>query len=54
MDAKLKPYFDALLAHVPAGNYYAGFKLLRETEDQTGHTTPEAWQKQFESYLAKA
>jgi hypothetical protein len=34
VDAKLKPYFDALLAHVPAGNYYAGFKLLRETEDQ--------------------
>jgi hypothetical protein len=34
VDAKLKPYFDALLAHVPAGNYYAGFKLLREVEDQ--------------------
>jgi hypothetical protein len=34
VDARLKPYFDALLAHVPAGNYYAGFKLLRQTEDQ--------------------
>ena len=34
MDAKLKPYFDALLAHVPAGNYYAGFKLLRQDEDE--------------------
>jgi hypothetical protein len=34
VDAKLKPYFDALLRHVPAGNYYAGFKLLREGEDQ--------------------
>ena len=34
VDAKLKPDLDALLAHVPAGNYYAGFKLLRETEDQ--------------------
>ena len=34
VDAKLKPYFDALLAHVPTGNYYAGFKVLRETEDQ--------------------
>jgi hypothetical protein len=34
VDARLKPYFDALLAHVPAGNYYAGFKLLRATEDQ--------------------
>lgn len=36
VDAKLTPYFDSLLAHVPAGNYYAGFKLLRETEDETG------------------
>ena len=34
VDARLKPYFDALVAHVPAGNYYAGFKLLRESEDQ--------------------
>ena len=34
VDAKLKPYFESLLACVPAGNYYAGFKLLRETEDQ--------------------
>lgn len=36
VDSKLRPYFDSLLAHVPAGNYYAGFKLLRETEDETG------------------
>jgi len=36
VDAKLKPYFDALRAHVPAGNYYAGFKLLRKTEGQPG------------------
>jgi hypothetical protein len=34
VDTKLKPYFDALLAHVPAGNYYAGFKLLSKKEDQ--------------------
>jgi hypothetical protein len=34
VDSKLRPYFDSLLAHVPAGNYYAGFKLLRETEDE--------------------
>jgi hypothetical protein len=34
VDAKLQPYFEALLAQVPAGNYYAGFKLLREGEDQ--------------------
>jgi hypothetical protein len=34
VDAKLKPYFDSLLAHVPGGNYYAGFKLLRKDEDQ--------------------
>jgi hypothetical protein len=36
VDAKLKPYFDALLEHAPAGNYYAGFKLLREDEEQGG------------------
>jgi hypothetical protein len=34
VDARLKPYFDALMTHAPAGNYYAGFKLLREGEDQ--------------------
>ena len=34
VDARLKPYFDALLAHVPAGNYYAGFKLLREAGEE--------------------
>ncbi|MGD0128759.1 MAG: hypothetical protein ABSF46_25685 [Terriglobia bacterium] len=36
VDAKLKPYFDALRAHVPAENYYASFKLLRETDDHPG------------------
>jgi len=35
VDAKLKPYFDALLGHVPARNYYAGFKLLRKDEEKT-------------------
>jgi hypothetical protein len=35
VDASLKPYFEALLAHVPAGNYYAGFKLLRKDEEHT-------------------
>jgi hypothetical protein len=34
VDTRLKPYFDALLAHVPEGKYYAGFKLLRESEGQ--------------------
>jgi hypothetical protein len=34
VDATLKPYFQALLAHVPAGDYYAGFKLLRKDQDQ--------------------
>ena len=33
IDAKLKPYFDALLKHVPPGWGYAGFKLLREEEE---------------------
>ncbi len=42
VDAKLKPYFDALLAHVPAGNYYAGFKLLRLDENQTQQEQPPA------------
>jgi hypothetical protein len=32
VDDKLKPYLDALMAHVPGGNYYSGFKLLREDE----------------------
>jgi hypothetical protein len=35
VDDKLKPYLEALMAHVPAGNYYAGFKLLREDEAST-------------------
>jgi hypothetical protein len=30
VDAKLRPYFDALLSHVPPGMLYAGFKLIRE------------------------
>ncbi len=33
VDQKLKPYFDALMKHVPAGNYYSGFKFLRADED---------------------
>ena len=40
VDAKLKPYFDALLAHVPAGNYYVGFKLLRKDEEQAEEASP--------------
>jgi hypothetical protein len=40
VDAKLKPYFDALVAHVPAGGYYAGFKLLRQDEEQTEAEQP--------------
>jgi hypothetical protein len=30
VDAKLRPYFNALLSHVPSGMLYAGFKLIRE------------------------
>ena len=41
VDAKLKPYYDALLAHVPAGNYYAGFKLLRKDETEQEQQAPE-------------
>jgi hypothetical protein len=36
VDARLQPYFEALLEHVPGGNYYAGFKLVRKDEEQTG------------------
>jgi hypothetical protein len=34
VDAKLKPYFDALLGHVPPGWLYAGFKLIRREEEE--------------------
>lgn len=40
VDAKLKPYFDALMAHVPGGNYYAGFKLLRKDEETAQGADP--------------
>jgi len=36
VDARLRPYFDTLLEHVPGGNYYAGFKLVRKDEEQAG------------------
>ena len=35
VDAKLKPYFDALLGHVPPGWLYAGFKIIRKEEKKT-------------------
>jgi len=34
VDAKLRPYFDALLARVPPGMLYAGFKLIREEPEE--------------------
>ncbi len=40
IDAKLKPYFDALIKHVPPGWGYAGFKLIRE-EEEPGETEAE-------------
>jgi hypothetical protein len=40
IDAKLKPYFDALMKHVPPGWGYAGFKLIRE-EEEPGETEAE-------------
>lgn len=36
VDARLRPYFNALLEHVPGGNYYAGFKLVRKDEEEAG------------------
>jgi hypothetical protein len=34
VDARLKPYFDALLGHTPPGWLYAGFKLIRREEEE--------------------
>jgi hypothetical protein len=44
IDPKLKPYFDTLLGHIPAGWLYSGFKLLREeeAEEATTETAPES------------
>jgi hypothetical protein len=33
VDARLRPYFDALMKHVPAGFLYTGFKLIRKEEE---------------------
>ena len=33
VDTALKPYFDSLMARVPAGWLYAGFKLIRKEDD---------------------
>jgi hypothetical protein len=42
VDTPLKPYYDALLRHVPEGCMYAGFKLLRKDagEDADQEETP--------------
>jgi len=42
VDARLKPYYDALLRHTPSGWLYAGFKLLRPDEVQSGSDYEEA------------
>jgi hypothetical protein len=39
VEERLRPQFDALLKHVPGGNYYAGFKLLRKDEGQAAGDT---------------
>lgn len=33
VDTELKPYFDALVSHVPTGWLYTGFKLIRREEE---------------------
>lgn len=33
VDAKLRPYIDSLMSHVPGGNLFAGFKLVRKEEE---------------------
>ncbi len=42
VDAKLKPYFDSLMSHVPAGFLYAGFKLVRKDEEAEAESETEA------------
>jgi hypothetical protein len=42
VDAKLKPYFDALTAHVPSGYLYAGFKFSRKEEGEPHAAESEA------------
>ncbi|MBZ5516534.1 MAG: hypothetical protein LAN62_17135 [Acidobacteriia bacterium] len=41
VDAKLRPYFKALLSHVPPGMLYAGFKLIREEPEEEPETPTE-------------
>ena len=54
VDDKLKPYLDALMTHVPAGNYYAGFKLLREDEDTDTKRAQEEETNAADAEAAKA
>jgi hypothetical protein len=42
VDARLKPYYDALMSHVPAGFLYAGFKLIRKEEEAEAGSETEA------------
>ena len=37
VDSKQRPYFDALMAHVPGGSYFAGFKLIRKEDVPEGN-----------------
>lgn len=41
VDAKLKPYFEALMSHTPPGWLYAGFKLIRKEEEAEGEENRE-------------
>jgi hypothetical protein len=45
VDTTLKPYFEALMSHTPAGWLYAGFKLLRKDEGE-GETEGQEQQEQ--------
>ncbi len=54
VDQKLKPYYDALMAHVPAGNYYSGFKFLRADEDAATKNAHEEEAKAADAEEAKA
>ncbi len=54
VDQKLKPYYDALMKHVPAGNYFSGFKFLRADEDAAAKNAREQEASAADAEEAKA
>ncbi len=54
VDQKLKPYYEALMKHVPGGNYYSGFKFLRADEDAAAKNAREEESNAADAEEAKA